>query len=261
MFCDCEVCQNAVIGGGKDLRTRSQALVNDDLLIDFGMDTATHAVKYGINLANLQNVLITHSHFDHFFPQEFLNRTARLSHSVENKVINIYGNQAVKDKFFKVLEGDIDSYAMQRINIVVLQLFQPCKIGKYTVTPLAARHMKAEQAFLYVISCGEKSILYGNDTGEIGEESYEFLKNKQQLNLVSLDCGEALNQTGTYGHMNLLECASVKNRLAEIGALAHDCQYILNHISHNSGGLHDQIQSQATKQGFSVAYDGLKLDV
>ena len=35
IFCNCEYCNEARRLGGKNIRTRSQALVNDDLLIDF----------------------------------------------------------------------------------------------------------------------------------------------------------------------------------------------------------------------------------
>ena len=34
MFCRCELCEKARALGGKNIRTRSQALVNDDLLLD-----------------------------------------------------------------------------------------------------------------------------------------------------------------------------------------------------------------------------------
>ena len=35
MFCDCENCKKAESLGGKNIRTRSQALIENDMLIDF----------------------------------------------------------------------------------------------------------------------------------------------------------------------------------------------------------------------------------
>ena len=33
-FCTCRVCRNALKVGGKELRSRTQTLINDDLLIE-----------------------------------------------------------------------------------------------------------------------------------------------------------------------------------------------------------------------------------
>ena len=39
IFCNCEICKEARKLGGKNVRTRSQALINDDLLLDFPAGT------------------------------------------------------------------------------------------------------------------------------------------------------------------------------------------------------------------------------
>ena len=70
LFCNCETCLKARKNGGKDLRTRSQALVNDDLLIEFNPDTVAHYQKYLFDWAKIGYCLITHSHSDHFYPAD-----------------------------------------------------------------------------------------------------------------------------------------------------------------------------------------------
>ena len=67
-FCSCEHCEEARRVGGKSLRTLSQTLINDDLIIDFPLDTDMHCVSFGINLGKIENALITHTHSDHFLP-------------------------------------------------------------------------------------------------------------------------------------------------------------------------------------------------
>ena len=42
LFCNCQYCKEAKKRGGKDIRTRSQILVNEDLLVDFPADTYLH---------------------------------------------------------------------------------------------------------------------------------------------------------------------------------------------------------------------------
>ena len=44
VFCNCDHCHRAKKAGGRNIRTRSQALINDDLLIDFPSDSYHHAL-------------------------------------------------------------------------------------------------------------------------------------------------------------------------------------------------------------------------
>ena len=48
VFCRCKYCLEARRLGGKNIRTRSQSLVNDDLLIDFPPDAYSHFLSNGI---------------------------------------------------------------------------------------------------------------------------------------------------------------------------------------------------------------------
>ena len=70
LFCRCEYCKKALERGGKNLRTRSQAMVNDDLLIDFPADSFSHMQQNGLNFSAVKTLLITHSHMDHFSPTD-----------------------------------------------------------------------------------------------------------------------------------------------------------------------------------------------
>ena len=49
VFCNCKYCNEARELGGKNIRTRSQAMINDDLLIDFPADTYAHFLQNGID--------------------------------------------------------------------------------------------------------------------------------------------------------------------------------------------------------------------
>lgn len=39
LFCECETCKHAAFLGGRNIRTRSQAIIDDALLIDYPADT------------------------------------------------------------------------------------------------------------------------------------------------------------------------------------------------------------------------------
>ncbi len=48
LFCSCEACERARKAGGKNIRTRSQALIDRALLIDFPADTYMHVLHGGL---------------------------------------------------------------------------------------------------------------------------------------------------------------------------------------------------------------------
>ena len=71
IFCNCDSCIKARESGGKNIRTRSQFYVDDDLMIDFGDDTFYHSLNENIILSKMKYLLITHSHIDHYNPTIF----------------------------------------------------------------------------------------------------------------------------------------------------------------------------------------------
>ena len=60
LFCECEACRLARKYGGKNVRSRSQTLIDDTLLLDFPPDTNYHAQVLGLNLRKVRTLLLTH---------------------------------------------------------------------------------------------------------------------------------------------------------------------------------------------------------
>ena len=58
IFCDCDNCRKAMKRGGRHIRTRSQALVDDKLLLDFPADSLMHMLAYGIPMSELHTCLL-----------------------------------------------------------------------------------------------------------------------------------------------------------------------------------------------------------
>lgn len=71
-FCACDNCQQARVSGGKSLRRRSALLINDDLLLDLGLDVIAATQAQRLDLTRLQYCLQTHEHEDHLHPALFL---------------------------------------------------------------------------------------------------------------------------------------------------------------------------------------------
>ena len=69
LFCNCRVCKSAKKLGGRNIRSRSRALISEELLMDFNADTVWHYHKYGFDWEKICGVLITHAHCDHLYPR------------------------------------------------------------------------------------------------------------------------------------------------------------------------------------------------
>ena len=99
VFCNCEYCIQARKTGGKNIRTRSQSLINDDLLIDLPADTYSHFLTNGIEGHKINYLLVTHSHADHFYPDELEMRQGCYAHNMKHQVLEMYCGKGVKERF------------------------------------------------------------------------------------------------------------------------------------------------------------------
>ena len=105
LFCKCPVCEEARKNGGRDIRSRSQALINDDLLVDFPPDTFMHIVYGGLDLQSIHTCLITHSHSDHLYvedkiPISILNSNKMIMSKFYNEFIN---NSNIEKEYNKTI--------------------------------------------------------------------------------------------------------------------------------------------------------------
>ena len=74
IFCSCRVCEQARRERGPNIRTRSQAVQDGLLSIDYPVDTFLHTLYGGLDMRPIKHVLITHNHHDHFLPADILSR-------------------------------------------------------------------------------------------------------------------------------------------------------------------------------------------
>ena len=133
----------------------------------------------------------------------------------------------------------------------------------WAVTPLPSRHgPQEEQTFLFLIEKGKSAVFYGNDTGVFGEEIDEFLAERgKKLTLLSLDCNKGDKSENYDTHMSMRENKTIAERFAAKGITDENTKIYVTHFSHNCGMIYDELCKAAEKYGFTVAYDGLTLEV
>ncbi len=251
VFCNCDKCVYARKVGGKEIRTRSGALVDDFLKIDMPADGYMQSLLHGLDYSKLDHILITHTHEDHYCVLELNNRKKPFSQKAKTeKPLTVYGSIQAEEMLHPMLEEGV-------LEFKVLTAYEPIKIEDYTVTPLPAVHAFNEQAFFYLIEKGDKALLYCHDTDEFTDEHIEFLKNKK-LTMVSLDCTNGVLEMDYIGHMGISDNLRMKEKLISIGAADENTIFIANHFSHNGVAPYEELQKRLT--GFLVSYDGMTVE-
>ena len=266
MFCHCELCQKALALGGKDIRTRAQALIDGRLLVDFGCDTYQHFVDAGRTLWDIQNILLTHSHPDHLTLEVFSSRNHwYTAETTKYPTLRVYTSAGVIEKIWRVVEArGLEKELIEKYwEFIPMSYYQPIEIDGYTVTPLPARHAVPEQAFVFLIEKDGKCIFYGNDTGTFSTEVDEWLANNgKYIDLLSLDCTKGDIETPYYGHMSMSEGRAIANRFLEKGIIDEKTKLYYTHFAHGCKMTHEELEKTAKeKYGFKVTYDGFRLDV
>ena len=261
MFCTCDTCERARKEGGRSLRGRSQALVNDDLLIDFPADTCMRVLAGKLDLPHIYHCLITHSHNDHFYPSDVQMRYPVYAHmdEKEEKPFTFYGTADVKSKWDAVVNRmGVNENRMRFQSVTPFETFT---IGRYTITPMEADHAPDTYPVFYLINDGEKNLLYAHDTGYFPDATWEWLEqHRPQLAMVSLDCTSGPLPNWRRHHMNFECIAEVLERLRSIGCVTDDTVCYAHHFSHNCGLTYSEMVPVAAKYGLSVSYDGCEVE-
>jgi phosphoribosyl 1,2-cyclic phosphate phosphodiesterase len=257
LFCKCEACEKARISGGRDIRTRSQSIVDDKLLIDMPADTYYHALKYSLDFSEIKDVLITHSHEDHFYPLDIILKAPPYAHGGSSNNIRVYGN----DVIVKLLRDAMNISGIPNIGDYIVPVevepFKAFNAGDYTVTALLADHINGENCYIYIIEKKGKRLLYAHDTGIFPKKSWDYLKNIM-FDAVSLDCTFGLDYNET-GHMGFPNTVDVSKRLMVSGCADINTKFIINHFSHNGKKMHSELSSYAETYGFLTAFDGMSV--
>lgn len=261
LFCSCEICQNARSVKGKELRSRSMALVNDDLCIDLPCDARNSMLAHGTDPRKLKYFLVTHNHYDHFMPDNFINRPAGVQPM--QLYISHGSGQAFAARCSK-LQGSA-AKGLRPINVpqvCFLAPFETASMGPYTVTALPANHDPAIECLNYIISDAAHSILWLHDTGILLPETWEYLeKHNMQFDLISMDCSFPHNSNAKTEHMDMQQCHAQIVALQNMGCIKETTLVYLSHIGHNVNATHIDLEQAALQYQMQVAYDGLEVTV
>lgn len=255
LFCNCYTCKQTRKIGNKNIRRRSSIMINDDLLIDMGPDLLNSCVTFNINLSNLKFCLITHCHFDHFYPENIEIRSERYQLNTFPN-LNILANSSV---FFKLTQlGYKDSEL--HINRIEAELYKSYIFDDYTIIPIPANHAHEYGMSLnYIVKYKNKTLLYATDTGIYDDVWIKKITN-YKFNCIILDGTNVFTDTSP-NHLNIKGIEIMKEKFYDNGNIYDDTEIICTHFSHEGLPLHDDLAKRLSEYNIITAYDGMVIEL
>lgn len=251
-FGDSEVSRYARKNGGKDLRSRAAAIVDQGLKIDLPPDTFMQMTRDRLDPNDWTALLFTHSHDDHcaiselqyalfpFTDREFLHYP-------------IYANAMICDLIHA-------RYPQWPLEIVETRSFCPFVAAGYGVIPFKANHKEDEDSQNFLVQKDGRTLAYATDTGIWFEETWEFLQD-YRLDLLVIECTEGFNPTTYHGHIDIPQLIGMVERLKMQGTLTSESQVFTTHHSHLGGATHAQLEEALAPHGIVPGFDGQVIEV
>lgn len=251
LFCGCAVCQRSRKIGGKNLRTRSSALIDGALKIDFPPDTLCHVHTQGLDMSRIQHLLFTHGHDDHCAGHELQYRSWMFVPEPFVDPLQILAPRTTLDK----IAGQIDLTEIP-LKGHCIKAWETTDFGKWRITALPAQHDPKQICFNYLIASGGRTLLYATDTGWYEKATWDYLRTVR-LDGVVVEASKGPDEGGYSGHLSIPQVIRMREWMLVNDILPEAAPYVTTHHSHLSGLLHEEWEAALNPYGITVGYDGL----
>ena len=265
-FCECDYCEASRIAGGKSLRLRASALINDDLIIDLGPDLHVAAFRRGKSFAKIKYALQTHPHNDHADPTTMYMRSnsclpqgiETLTYAVSKGALNVW------DRVMGEPVRTSEAQERHLINVMEIAPWQAFSLGPYEVQTVAANHATPDlEPMLFAIRDTRDggTFFYGTDTGRLSEDTWPRLAELGwRFDAIALDHTRGfrpdlehhLGETGFKAEVEAARAAGVVDDASQV---------IATHFAHHSHPAHDELVQLCALFGYLPAWDGMVLDL
>ena len=254
LVCTCPLCLKALEEGGKDRRSRTAYQLGEEIRIDCGPDLFYHMVSHKLRYDRLRELIITHNHRDHFYPDDLDNRRKGMSRLPENSSLRVIGSPSLVDELKTKLDPArcaLELCAVEHGSKVMLH-------GGVELTACAADHGAPESLF-YAFRSGDFSLLIANDTGWFPDKTWDLLKGFS-FDAVLLDCCY-MHRDQRRSHLGGESFIACLEELRKQGSLKAGARLVANHFSHNPGLSHHELCAWFNPKGIEVGYDGMEIEL
>lgn len=248
--------------GGPDLRTRSALRLGEHYQIDFGPDAFFQSIRCGCDYYDLEHLIVTHMHSDHFQLEALLGKEMAVDSN--GKPVTVYASRPG----LRWLEASISASfglpdfnahpAKDRYPFVALDYYGEYRVGELTLHTVRGNHraMTAEEKPinpLITLPSGRR-FLYAVDTGYYDEESWEFLE-QQHVDLLVMEStfgGRTDRGIEPAGHLDAYSFVRAVERMGRMGFLDEKTPIFATHINPKHPWNHAELQAFFDDSDFSI---------
>jgi phosphoribosyl 1,2-cyclic phosphate phosphodiesterase len=254
--------------GGPNIRRRSSALVETDLLIDFGPDVMAASADLDVPLHTVRYVLQTHEHDDHLDISHFFSRSSSCGVPEVQVLTWLASSSAARRAASLLRDGATTDLFQQPELIEKLSLvhrgvtkYGRTDIGPYRIFSVPAIHGDGIDALLHAVERDGRRLFYATDTGTLPSEVWITLASEGWVfDVVAMDhTFGTMGRSG--GHLNGEQFREHIAAMKQHGLLHENSRIFATHIAHHSNPLHDELVAMAARHGYEVAFDGLVVNV
>ena len=254
---------------GKELRSKASLRLGKYSQIDIGPDNNWQNIRLDLDMWDVKNVFITHSHSDHFSYfdlYEIYSMAYVIPEDCSTNPISLYLSSSAKEWLYnKLLPAAAANPIKDRIIPIPLEYYRTYKCDDFTFSTVKGRHggygeNESSINYLFNYSSGD-SIYYALDTGYYEDETFEYLQDKATKVMIT-ECTFGDNYHNGFvgdGHLNLKTLNLQIERLADIGFINEDTPIYITHISPTVEHKHEEFQKILDQFDFNyiLSYDGL----
>ena len=233
-------------------RRFSSTLVDDKLLIDpgphifdyTGMTNQPHLFD------NVTDIIITHSHQDHFNCQNTLKLCAG------GRNCRVWGDMADLRKLKRTLGEDMT------VDFRPVTPGKSFMAGGYKIIPVRSNHAttdKDEITLNYIISNGTQRMFYGLDTGWFRTDSWNIIRKKKfDCMVLELTMGEIIpGDNRIFSHTSIPMLQIMLQTMRAQGCMPESCRAVVSHLARYLHTDHQSTCARLAPLGVEVAYDGM----
>ena len=236
-------------------RRLTAAKVNDDLMIDCGPCVFEFASTFGYDglYRGVKDILVTHSHGDHFTPANI----ARLAEEADGTV-TVHGYPTV-EKLLPVSD---------KLKFEPVTLCVPFTFGRYTVQALPANHCTAdpeEQPVHYIVTdnADGKTFFWGCDGAWLYNRCYHVMR-KMKFDAMIFDCtvGDLEHDFRMFEHNNIRMVEEmVKSLVGCLHVLNDGGQLYVNHMARTLHTDHETLEKRLAPMNIIPARDNMTIRI
>ena len=227
-----------------DARRASSFLIENRILFDCGPHASDALHIVGVGPEDITDIVITHLHEDHFAPKN-IERIA----------------SAKSEPLYLWVSEDAELPEIKNVNVKLMKKFETYNLSEnIKITGLSANHDPKTAPQHLLLESNDKKLLYACDGAWMMTETFNYLRGSK-LDAIVFDA-----TVGDYeGDFRMAEHNSIPMIRLMIPSLktkeiiTDNTAIYLSHIAPRLHKSHDETEKIVKKDGFKVAFDGMRI--